>query len=294
MWRFWNTIKTTHNWRFPSPKSWLQRVFSESQWVFWAANAVTSDLWFSKWSLSLWALLLPEFSRLPLLRIWWPQLLGGECPTFLPASNWGWWVLDRVERFPNQGEASLRADGVLVLEECSLQTQPSTKNAECSVKCIFLLILLLSFTPFLHVQQKAPKAYHKSKDCSLLPQTHKTESLKTTGTTILKSKKDLPWEEEMKGRRPTPKKPPTQIKIVCTNSLCKFFRLFLLIFKGKGGTICTNCPEIVVRKLFVQTVFIWVGGFFGWVFPSWRNRGKSQKARTHTMLFESIPISERP
>ena len=34
MWRFWNTVKTTQNWRFPSPKIWLQRVFSESQWFF--------------------------------------------------------------------------------------------------------------------------------------------------------------------------------------------------------------------------------------------------------------------
>ena len=32
MWRFWNTLKTTQNWRFLSPKIWLQRVFSESQW----------------------------------------------------------------------------------------------------------------------------------------------------------------------------------------------------------------------------------------------------------------------
>ena len=46
MWRFWNTIRTTQNWRFPSPKSWLHGVFSESQWFFWVAIAVASDLWF--------------------------------------------------------------------------------------------------------------------------------------------------------------------------------------------------------------------------------------------------------
>ena len=34
VWRFWNTIKTTQDWWIPSPKSWLQRVLSDSQWFF--------------------------------------------------------------------------------------------------------------------------------------------------------------------------------------------------------------------------------------------------------------------
>ena len=40
-----------------------------------------------------------------------------------------------------------------------------------------------------------------------------------------------------------PKKPPTQIKIVCTNSLRKLFCLFSACFTGKEGTVCTNCSE---------------------------------------------------
>ena len=60
-----------------------------------------------------------------------------------------------------------------------------------------------------------------------------------------------------------PRKPPTQIKTVCTNSLRKLFCLFLLILKGKRGTVCTNCPEIVCANCFYLGRW-----FFGWVFPS--------------------------
>ena len=62
----------------------------------------------------------------------------------------------------------------------------------------------------------------------------------------------------------SPEKPPTQIKqfaqTVCANSSASF----LLVLKGKGGTVCTNCPEIVCANC----VFIWVGVFIGWVSPS--------------------------
>ena len=62
-----------------------------------------------------------------------------------------------------------------------------------------------------------------------------------------------------------PKKPPTQIKTVCTNSLRKLCCLFSACFKGKRGIVCTNCPEIVCANC----DFIWVGLFFGWVSPPW-------------------------
>ena len=56
-----------------------------------------------------------------------------------------------------------------------------------------------------------------------------------------------------------PQKPPTQIKTVCTNSLRKLVCLFsAFFFKGKGGQFVQTVP-----KLFAQTVFIWVGGFWG-------------------------------
>ena len=42
-----------------------------------------------------------------------------------------------------------------------------------------------------------------------------------------------------------PKKPPTQIKTVCTNNLRKLFLPISTYFTGKGRTICTNCSEIV-------------------------------------------------
>ena len=60
------------------------------------------------------------------------------------------------------------------------------------------------------------------------------------------------------GKATPPQKTPTQIKksldkqFAQTLSVC-----FLLIFKGKGGTVCTNCPEIVCANC----AFI-----FGWVF----------------------------
>ena len=48
-----------------------------------------------------------------------------------------------------------------------------------------------------------------------------------------------------------PNKPPTQIKTVCANNLCKLSPLFPFKTSRKQ------------RKEFVQTVFIWVGGFLG-------------------------------
>ena len=60
-----------------------------------------------------------------------------------------------------------------------------------------------------------------------------------------------------------PKKPPTQIKTVCTNSLRKLFCLFSAYFKGKKGDSLYKLSQNCLRKLFVQTVFIWVGGFLG-------------------------------
>ena len=60
-----------------------------------------------------------------------------------------------------------------------------------------------------------------------------------------------------------PKKPPTQIKTVCTNSLHKLFCLFSAYFKGKRGDNLYKLSRNCLRKLFVQTVFIWVGDFLG-------------------------------
>ena len=60
-----------------------------------------------------------------------------------------------------------------------------------------------------------------------------------------------------------PKKPPTQIKTVCTNSLGKLFCLFFMfVLKGKGDNLY-KLSRNSLRKLFVQTVFIWVGVFWG-------------------------------
>ena len=65
-----------------------------------------------------------------------------------------------------------------------------------------------------------------------------------------------------------PKKSPTQIETVCTNSLRKLFRLFSAYFKGKNGEQFVQ----TVPKLFAQTVcancFYLGGWFFGWVSPS--------------------------
>ena len=56
-----------------------------------------------------------------------------------------------------------------------------------------------------------------------------------------------------------PKKPPTQIKRVRKQFAQIISASFLLILKGKRGTVCTNCAEIVCANC----VFIWVGGFWG-------------------------------
>ena len=62
----------------------------------------------------------------------------------------------------------------------------------------------------------------------------------------------------VKGRRPTPKKPPTPIKTVCTKTVCaNSFCLFSASFLGKRGTVCTQR----VPKLFAQTVLLF-GCFF--------------------------------
>ena len=76
-----------------------------------------------------------------------------------------------------------------------------------------------------------------------------------------------------------PKKPPTQKKTVCTNSLRKLFCLFSAYLKGKRGDNLYRLSRNCLRKLFVQTVFIWVGGFFGWVFPSWKTRRRRDDFR---------------
>ena len=59
-----------------------------------------------------------------------------------------------------------------------------------------------------------------------------------------------------------PKKPPTQTKTVCTNSLRKLFCLFSAHFKGKRGTVCTNCPEIVCANCLCK-LFLFGRVFFG-------------------------------
>ena len=54
----------------------------------------------------------------------------------------------------------------------------------------------------------------------------------------------------------------TQIKTVCPDNLRKLFLPVSSYLKGTGGTICTNCSEIVCANC----AFIWVGAFFGgWV-----------------------------
>ena len=52
-----------------------------------------------------------------------------------------------------------------------------------------------------------------------------------------------------------PKKPPTQIKPVCTNSVLPTFGLFL---EGKRGSLHT-----VSKIVCANSVFILVGGFLG-------------------------------
>ena len=70
-----------------------------------------------------------------------------------------------------------------------------------------------------------------------------------------------------------PKKPPTQIKRVCTNSLRKLFCLFSAYFKGKRGDNLYKLTRNCLCKLFVQAVFIfWVGRL---PFMNWGgNRGR--------------------
>ena len=70
-----------------------------------------------------------------------------------------------------------------------------------------------------------------------------------------KKKTDLRVRDIFKGRRPTQKTTHPNKNTVCANSSASF----LLVLKGKGVTVCTNCPEIVCANC----VFIWVGGFLG-------------------------------
>ena len=63
----------------------------------------------------------------------------------------------------------------------------------------------------------------------------------------------------IKGRQPT-QKTPTQIKIVFAQQFGQTLSAcFPLVLEEKGGTVCTNCPEIVCANC----VFIWVGVFLG-------------------------------
>ena len=79
-----------------------------------------------------------------------------------------------------------------------------------------------------------------------------------------------------------PKKPPTQIKRVCTNSLCKLFCVcFLLISKGKGGQFVQTVP-----KLFAQIVCancFYLGGS-----PSLQTK----KATASKLFSKGISLSE--
>ena len=79
----------------------------------------------------------------------------------------------------------------------------------------------------------------------------------------------------VKGRRPTqktahPNKKSLHEQFAQTLSAC-----FVLILKGKGGTVCTNCPEIVCANC----AFIWVGGFFGVGLPCMNLRCDTLHAR---------------
>ena len=69
------------------------------------------------------------------------------------------------------------------------------------------------------------------------------------------------------GKAAHPKKPPTQIKTVCASGLRKLFCLFSAYFKREKGDSLYKLSRNCLRKLLVQTVFVWVGGFLGWVFP---------------------------
>ena len=69
-----------------------------------------------------------------------------------------------------------------------------------------------------------------------------------------------------------PKKPPTQIKTVCTNSVRKLFCLFSAYFKGKRGAICINCPEIVCANCLCK-LFLFGWAVFGVGLPFMINGG---------------------
>ena len=97
----------------------------------------------------------------------------------------------------------------------------------------------------------------------LFPDTVCWTRLRNTWTSQAKMKfsrrKHEKFKRSLKGRRPTqktthPNRNNFNKQFARTLSAC-----FLPILEGKGGTICTNCPEIVCANC----VFIWVGVFWG-------------------------------
>ena len=63
---------------------------------------------------------------------------------------------------------------------------------------------------------------------------------------------------KFKGRRPTQKKTHPNKDSLYEQLAQTLSAYCLLILKGKGGTVCTNCSEIVCANC----AFIWVGVFF--------------------------------
>ena len=57
-----------------------------------------------------------------------------------------------------------------------------------------------------------------------------------------------------------PKKPPTQIKTVCTDSLRKLFCLFSAYFKGEKGDSLHKLSRNCLRKLFLFGWVVFLGG----------------------------------
>ena len=95
---------------------------------------------------------------------------------------------------------------------------------------------------------------------------HAVSLLKEALGSALCSHLSWAWSFNFKGRRPTqktthPNKKSLHKQFAQTLSTC-----FVLILKRKGGTVCTNCPEIVCANC----AFIWVGGFLLWVSPAWQ------------------------
>ena len=98
------------------------------------------------------------------------------------------------------------------------------------------------------------------------------------------------FQESKESREP--KKPPTQIKRVCTNSLRKLFCLFSVYCKGERGTICTNCPEIVCANCLCKLfLFGWVVFWVGLPFAKEKKIRVKESLKTHTPQIWGVKIS---